>query len=79
MRPRLILAAIAHTDFNPRIPYGMRRQLGCCRCSVVYFNPRIPYGMRRTNVERLQRSPNFNPRIPYGMRLAQAFSYVIEA
>ena len=33
--------------FNPRIPYGMRRErAGDETKDVVNFNPRIPYGMR---------------------------------
>ena len=33
-------------DFNPRIPYGMRRMKCSKRRTAPYFNPRIPYGMR---------------------------------
>jgi len=34
--------------FNPRIPYGMRRQSSVFfPYQTFYFNPRIPYGMRR--------------------------------
>ena len=36
------------TNFNPRIPYGMRRFAGVNEIHVTYFNPRIPYGMRRS-------------------------------
>ena len=33
-------------DFNPRIPYGMRRRRTWPECAFHDFNPRIPYGMR---------------------------------
>ena len=59
-------------DFNPRIPYGMRRWA----CRIIHpvrpnFNPRIPYGMRRAQVRSDCHHPYFNPRIPYGMRRAR--------
>ena len=33
-------------DFNPRIPYGMRRNRAQSMYRGTNFNPRIPYGMR---------------------------------
>ena len=33
-------------NFNPRIPYGMRRHTRCRAGCHADFNPRIPYGMR---------------------------------
>ena len=33
-------------DFNPRIPYGMRRLRAGSGRTFGHFNPRIPYGMR---------------------------------
>ena len=38
-------------DFNPRIPYGMRRERRVTVHAVIDFNPRIPYGMRPAGVE----------------------------
>ena len=34
-------------NFNPRIPYGMRRPTARAWSASSHFNPRIPYGMRR--------------------------------
>ena len=34
------------TDFNPRIPYGMRPVVPLPHTHHMHFNPRIPYGMR---------------------------------
>ena len=33
-------------NFNPRIPYGMRRLTAASTAAAADFNPRIPYGMR---------------------------------
>ena len=41
------------TDFNPRIPCGMRRKTGKQRFGQTqYFNPRIPCGMRPLWLEK---------------------------
>ena len=56
-------------NFNPRIPYGMRRQVKSVAYPKVHFNPRIPYGMRPVlAISDGAHKSNFNPRIPYGMR-----------
>ena len=34
------------SNFNPRIPYGMRPKPAWSWCPSRNFNPRIPYGMR---------------------------------
>ena len=39
-------------DFNPRIPYGMRRRKRCSASQETDFNPRIPYGMRLCRLTR---------------------------
>ena len=47
---RLYVGQSQSTNFNPRIPYGMRRANVQVRFpSSWYFNPRIPYGMRRAS------------------------------
>ena len=56
-------------NFNPRIPYGMRRPTARAWSASSHFNPRIPYGMRRPTARAWSASSHFNPRIPYGMRL----------
>ena len=58
--------------FNPRIPYGMRRDALDLLRLTHDFNPRIPYGMRPTRARTGPHSRYFNPRIPYGMRRASA-------
>ena len=41
---------VENQDFNPRIPYGMRRvAFALATLDYLNFNPRIPYGMRPDN------------------------------
>ena len=59
------------TNFNPRIPYGMRPNNASDSESSSDFNPRIPYGMRLRpcpGTRPAHAHTDFNPRIPYGMR-----------
>ena len=41
------ILGIRFSDFNPRIPYGMRPDSTPSKTSTTHFNPRIPYEMRR--------------------------------
>ena len=57
------------TNFNPRIPYGMRLAAVENNNVAKNFNPRIPYGMRPPPPnQNPDIDQDFNPRIPYGMR-----------
>ena len=43
-----VLFQLKLENFNPRIPYGMRRSFSqFIQHPIQHFNPRIPYGMRR--------------------------------
>ena len=52
------------SDFNPRIPYGMRPVLARQFSAACYFNPRIPYGMRPARRQAKSRCSSFQSTHP---------------
>ena len=57
-------------DFNPRSPWGERRQALRCRMELFNFNPRSPWGERPRLQRQLRHFRHFNPRSPWGERRA---------
>ena len=59
---------VGNKDFNPRIPYGMRRHSPSRRETTSEFQSTHPVwdATRKKTADAL--TIYFNPRIPYGMR-----------
>ena len=64
MRPRPPTPCSACSNFNPRIPYGMRLQRGRNHATARNFNPRIPYGMRPCRTSTTRNCPSFQSTHP---------------
>ena len=61
-----------HMDFNPRAPYGARRNIRCERVELVEFQSTRPIrGATPRCPGACPWPPYFNPRAPYGARHGQ--------
>ena len=55
-------------NFNPRSPWGERRERTAYEHGAADFNPRSPWGERRSRKSLRMPAGNFNPRSPWGER-----------
>ena len=74
----MLSSIIMPWHFNPRIPYGMRRQFLRRYDENYAFQSTHPVWDATLILDIVLRYPHFNPRIPYGMRLGKGIVPILD-